>query len=593
MADTIPSRLFEQARVHPNRAAYYVKSGRSWVPTSWRDYQAQVRQASKAMIALGIQPGQPVAILGSNRPEWVIFHIAAMAIGAAPAGIYTTCSPPEVRYVVAHSEAPLVLIEDEEQWEKIDAERDNMPGLKHAILMKSAPRVDDPLALSWNAFMAHGDEITDAEFTERFQALSPDQLATLIYTSGTTGPPKGVMLSHNNLAWTARAAVGVVDLTFEDCMLSYLPLSHIAEQMFTIYGPITAGSAVYFAESGAHVPENLKEVQPTIFMGVPRIWEKFHAHIANGLSEASASRQKLFRWAMEVGAKVSALQRAGEEPGGVLALQHKLADRLIFSRLKPAIGLGRARFCATGAAPTSKEILEFFAGLTITIHEVYGQSEGCGPTTINAPGRVQLGTVGQALPGMQIRINDDGEIIGRGENVFMGYFKDPEATRSALKDGWLHSGDLGAIDEHGFLTITGRKKEIIITSGGKNITPKNIEVAIQAIEIVSQAVVIGDGRHFLTALITLEPEAARRFADVRGITNEDLHNEPALREHIDAAIHKEVNPQYARVEQIKKFTLLPRELTIEDGELTPTLKIKRRVVNEVWADAIDAMYADD
>jgi long-chain acyl-CoA synthetase len=337
------------------------------------------------------------------------------------------------------------------------------------------------------------------------------------------------------------------------------------------------------------VPDNLKEVQPTIFFGVPRIWEKFHAGIAGKLASAKGAKKALVRFARSAGSRASALRHRGIEPSGLLALEYAAAKKLVFDKLKPAIGLGRARFCVSGAAPIAREVLEFFASLDITVLEVYGQSEDCGPTSFNRPGRTRLGSVGPAVEGVEVKIADDGEILVRGPNVFLGYYKEPEATAETLRDGWLYSGDLGAFDAEGFLTITGRKKEILITAGGKNIAPKNIEAALKNHPLVAEAVVIGDRRKYLTALVTLDPDAAVAFAKEHGLPQERLHENAAIRSAIQRAVD-EVNEELARVETVKRFTVLDRPFSIESGELTPTLKLKRKVIAEHFAREIEAMY---
>ncbi len=585
-ADTIPHRLLQRAKRSPNDPAYYVKEGGSWKPTSWWKYSEQVTQAGRALIALGFEPGQTVCILGFNRPEWTIMDVATMGAGGAPAGIYTTCSPVEVRYIVHHAEAPVILVEDEEQWRKVEKERANMPHLKHVVTMKGAPSIADDMVMSWDEFMAKGNDVEEKEYLDRVEGLEPNALATLIYTSGTTGPPKGVMLSHHNLAWTANVAIEIVNTSHADCSLSYLPLSHIAEQMFTLHVPVTTGSRVYFAESIEAVPENLKEVQPTVFFGVPRIWEKFHAGINAKLKDATGLKAKLVEWAMKVG------WEANKSPDSPKGLQYQLANKLIFSKLKPAIGMGNARVCVSGAAPIAREVLEFFARLDLVVLEVYGQSEDTGPTSFNTPTNYKFGSVGPAIPGVQVKIADDDEILVKGPNVFLGYYKEPEATAETLKDGWLHSGDLGAFDEQGFLNITGRKKDIIITAGGKNITPKNLEAALKNHELINEAVVIGDRRKFLSALVTIDPEAGAAWAAKEGEDANALHKSPKLRASVQAHLD-EVNDHFARVEQIKKFTILERNFTVDDGELTPTLKVKRAKVNDHFAEAIEAMYAED
>jgi long-chain acyl-CoA synthetase len=588
--DTIPRRLFAQAKARPDAPAFLHKVDGRYQPTSWRGYADLVRRAGKALVALGLERGGTVSILGFNRPEWTVFHVAAMAVGGAGAGIYTTSSPEEVRYIVHHAESGVVLLENEQQWKKVEQELGNLPLLRHAVLMQGAARVDHPKALSWEAFLARGDEVADERFFERLDALEPGGLASLIYTSGTTGPPKGVMLSHRNLAWTADAAAGVTRATNKDVTLSYLPLSHIAEQVFSIHGHITGGYALYFAESIDKVPDNLKEVQPTIFFGVPRIWEKFHAGVSGKLAEAPKARRLVAETAMRVAKAYHAAKNQGVMPGPLLELAHTAFDKLVFSKLKPAIGLGRARFCVSGAAPIAPAVLEFFTGLDIPIYEVYGQSEDTGPTSITRPGNAKLGTVGPPFPGVEVRFGDDGEILVRGPNVFMGYFKEPQATAEALKDGWLCSGDLGKFDESGNLVITGRKKEIIITAGGKNITPKNIEGALKEHALIAEAVLIGDRRKYLTALLILDAEALDRFAKEKGVPA--TADAPEVRAELSRIVDT-VNSHLARVETVKKFTVLPKPFSIDGGELTPTLKVKRKVVHEKYAREIEAMYAGD
>jgi long-chain acyl-CoA synthetase len=585
VSDTICKRLLTNVAERPHAPAYYVREGGVWKATSWADYGTEVSRAARALISLGFEPGQTVTILGFNRPEWVVMDIACMAAGGAPAGIYTTCSPEEVAYIVKHSASPVILVENEDQHAKIKAERENLPDLKHVIVMKGA-KADDG-AMSWEDFLALGDEVPESDYEARIDALQPDDLATLIYTSGTTGPPKGVMLSHKNLSWTASAAKDLVSMTSSDVSLSYLPLSHIAEQMFTIHGPITSGSAVYFAESIDAVPDNLKEVQPTVFFGVPRIWEQFHAGIASKLKDATGLKASLVKWAMGVGERAARDRMAGRKPGGI---SYFLANKLIYSKLKPAVGLGRARVCVSGAAPIAREVLEFFAKLDIIILEVYGQSEDTGPTSFNQPHAFKFGTVGPVVPGVEVSIAEDDEILVKGPNVFMGYYKDEEATNETLDGEWLHSGDLGAFDGK-FLKIIGRKKEIIITAGGKNVTPKNLESALKNHEMVNEAVVIGDRRKFLSALVTIDPDAAEAWAKKHGGSASAIHEDEKLRADIQRHVD-EMNQKFARVEQIKKFTILPRNFTVEDGELTPTLKVKRRIVNDHFADEIEAMYAD-
>ncbi|HEY4243955.1 MAG TPA: long-chain fatty acid--CoA ligase [Kofleriaceae bacterium] len=573
--DSIPRRLLSQAAQRPSSIAYQAKVGGAYQPTTWRTFVDQVRRAARALIGLGFPRGGTVAILGFNRPEWAILDHATMMAGGAPAGIYTTCSPDEVAYIISHAESSIVLVENAAQLAKVTARRAQLPKLAHVILMAGATATDG--ALAWDAFLAKGDAVSDADVDARIDQIQQADLATLIYTSGTTGPPKGVMLSHENLSWTAQALVDVGGGTANDVSLSYLPLSHIAEQMATVHMPATAGSSVYFAESIDKLADNLKESRPTVFFGVPRIWEKFHSVLAGRLAEQKGVKGKLVAWARDTCARVNALLDEGKQPGAWLSAQHRLANRLVIGKLKVALGFDRARALISGAAPIAPDVLAFFATLDLPIREIYGQSEDSGPTSYNLPGKTKLGSVGPAFPGIEVKLAPDGEILIKGANVFMGYYKDAAATADVLHDGWLASGDLGAFDADGFLTITGRKKEIIITAGGKNIAPKNIEAAIKQLSIVGEAVVIGDRRKFLTALVTIDPEAKLAPADARA----------QIQQQIDR-----VNETLARVEQVKKFAVLPKPFGIDSGELTPTLKIKRTVVATLYAREIDAMYAD-
>jgi long-chain acyl-CoA synthetase len=563
--------------VRPNAIAYQAKVNGRWQPTTWKGFVDQVRLAARALIAQGFPRGGKVAILGFNRPEWVILDHAAMMAGGAPAGIYTTCSPEDVQYIVHHSEALVVLVEDAAQLAKVKAKRDEMPLLKTIVMMRGATATGADV-LTWDDFLAKGEAIPESALDERIDKIEESDLATLIYTSGTTGPPKGVMLSHENLAWTSRTLIDVSGGANEnDVSLSYLPLSHIAEQMASVHMPATVGVCVYYAESLEKIADNIKDSRPTVFFGVPRIWEKFHAALSGKLAQVTGVKAKLVGWARNVCTRVNALRDRGEPLPKRLQLQYALVQKLVITKLKTALGFDRARTLISGAAPIAPDVLEFFASLDLPIREIYGQSEDTGPTSFNLAGKTKIGTVGPPLPGLECKIADDGEILVRGPNVFLGYYKEPEATAETLtKDGWLCSGDLGAFDKDGFLSITGRKKEIIITAGGKNIAPKNIEAALKQSPLIGEAVVIGDRRKFLIALVTLEDIAKEMPAD-------------QIRSTIQAQVDQ-VNLTLARVEQVKKFAILDRPFGIDSGELTPTMKIKRKVVAQKYAREIDAMY---
>lgn len=575
--DTIPHRLLRQAVDRPDTVAYQAKVAGRWQATTYRAFVAEVRTAARALIALGLPTRGVVALLGFNRPEWVIVAHATMMAGGAAAGIYTTSSPEEVHYIVDHSEAALILVEDAAQFAKVAARRADLPRCRHIVLMRGAAAPGDDDVLTWEAFLARGAEASEAALDERLANLAATELASLIYTSGTTGPPKGVMLSHGNLAWTARALLDVGGDVEGDVGLSYLPLSHIAEQTASIHMPATAGSTVYFAESLEKIADNLKDARPTVFFGVPRIWEKFHAALAAKLGELTGAKQKLVAWARVVCAEVNAHRARGTAVPRLLDVQYRLAQRLVIGKLKAALGLDRARVLLSGAAPIAPDVLAFFASLDLPVQEIYGQSEDCGPTSLNLPGKTRLGSVGPPFPGIEVKLAEDGEILVRGPNVFMGYFKEPAATAEVLIDGWLHSGDLGAFDADGFLSITGRKKEIIITAGGKNIAPKNIEAALKQLPLITEAVVIGDRRHYLTALITIDEALAAALAP------------DAVRAQVQAQVDR-VNHTLARVEQIKKFAVLPRAFSVDTGELTHTLKLRRKVIAARYDREIEAMY---
>ena len=583
--------LLRQAREHPDLPAYHCKEGGTWRPTPWKKYAEEVREAARALMALGLEPGDTICLLGFNRPEWTTLDLAAMMVGGIPAGIYVTSSAEEIRYIVDHAESRWLLVETVEHWQKVRGQRHRLPRLERVIFMEGAAVPEDPLALSWQSFRTRAQEVPEELLDGRIGSLEADQVATLIYTSGTTGPPKGVMLSHDNLLWTARTALAeMFAIGPADCALSYLPLSHIAERIFSVHGSVLAGYSVYFAQSPEKVPEDLRDVQPTLIFGVPRVWEKLAGAVQEKLREASPGKQRLVRWACGVGGRITALLCRGEKARGTLALTYRLARLLVLDRIKPLLGLGRARLCVSGAAPISRDVLDFFAGLGILIYEVYGQSEGSGPTTLNRPGQTRLGTVGLPLPNVEVRIAEDSEILVRGRNVFLGYFKDPASTAESLEDGWLASGDLGRLDEEGFLTIIGRKKDILITSGGKNIAPGNLEIALRELDLIQDAVVFGDGRRFLVALLTLDPETAEALAP-DGTGPSSLSRHPAVLAAVEDGVGR-VNQRFSRVQHIRRYRVLEQTFSVESGELTPTLKLKRKVIGERYAAEVDALYED-
>jgi long-chain acyl-CoA synthetase len=428
----IPVTLQKTAQRRGNATAYRVKVDDEWRSTSWLDYGREVRETAKALIALGLQPGDSTAIIGFNRPEWTIFHVASMSAAGVPAGIYTTNSPEELQHVVNHSEAIALLIQDDVQWEKVRQTYQQMPLLKTVIMMRESAvpdNVPDNISvLGWAEFIALGEDVDDATLDERLASLTPDMLATYIYTSGTTGPSKAVMLTHENLQWTSETMLNLWDLDSEDVLLSYLPQSHIAEQMFCIHAPAVRGFCVAYADSPYTVADNIKEIRPTRFFGVPRVWERFVEGLEERFQETTGAKAKLLAWARGVGTQVTDLRNRGKEPSGMLAQKYKLANRLIFSKIKEALGLDQAKTFLVGAAAISPEILDFMGSLDINIWEIYGLSESCGPVAVNWAGTTRYGTVGKPIPGTELKLAPDGEVLSKGKNIFAGYFKDDEAT---------------------------------------------------------------------------------------------------------------------------------------------------------------------
>jgi long-subunit acyl-CoA synthetase (AMP-forming) len=520
---------------------------------TWAQAAAEVRRVARALIALGLEPGGAVAIVGPNRPEWVMTDLGAIAAGAVPAPIYPTLTAEQAAYIAAHSEAVVAVVRDQAQLDKLRARRPEK--LRWFVLLEGAP--DAPDVLTWDQFLARAGEVPDARVDERLAALTPRGLATLIYTSGTTGPPKAVMLSQGNVFFAAQTAQRIGAVSPEDVLVSYLPLSHVAEQMISIHGPMVSGATVWFCENLETLIETLRAARPTIFFGVPRVWEKIQGRIEEAVSKAPPLRRKLFGWARGSGGH--------------------LADRVVLRKVRAGLGLDRARICVTGAAAMARATLGFFDSIGLQVLDMWGMSESCAMGTANLPGARKRGTIGRPVQGVEVKLAADGEILTRGPHVFLGYYKDEAATREALDaQGYLHTGDVGELDPDGYVRITDRKKDLLITSGGKNVSPQNIEAQLGRISGVAQAVVVGDARKYLAALIV--PDALAKAAD------------PEFIAHVGRGIER-VNSELANYETIKKFKVLPAQFTIESGELTPTLKLKRKVVAQRYAREIDDLFA--
>ncbi len=520
---------------------------------SWAEAGQTVRQVARALIALGVKPGEAVSIIGPNRPEWVQADLGAIAAGAVPAPIYPTLTAEVTVYVATHSAAVVAVVADRTQLEKLRSQRP--PRLRWFVLLEGAPDAAD--VLTWADFLARGDGTPESAVDERLRALEPDGLATLIYTSGTTGPPKAVMLSHRSVYFAAQTAQRIGDVNERDVIISYLPLSHVAEQMISIHGPMVSGAAVWFCPDLDQLGNLLRAARPTIFFGVPRVWEKLQGRLEEGVAQSPKLRQRLFGWA--------------RRSGGFLA------EKIVLAKVRAKLGLDRARLCVTGAAAMPLSTLQFFDSLGLPILDMWGMSETTAMGTANLPGARRPGTVGRAVDGIEIRIAPDGEILTRGPHVFLGYYQDAAATKDALDpDGFLHTGDVGEVDGEGYLRITDRKKDLLITSGGKNVSPQNLEAQLGRIAGVAQAVVVGDARKYLAALIMpIVPEKAHDAEFVA---------------HVASEIEK-LNGALARYETIKKFKVLPAQFSVAGGEYTPTLKLKRKVVAQKYAREIDALFA--
>jgi long-chain acyl-CoA synthetase len=595
--DTIVDRFLRQGQQQPNRPAIWYNVHRTWKNYTWAEYVEAARAFAGALLSLGFPQGGCTVIMGNNSPQWLIADVGTMIAGGSPAGIYQTSTREQARYIAGHCEAFVWVVEDLNTYRAagLDEGRGDLKALVKIVMVRDADKIDDPDVISFEDFLELGQGM-DEQVKARVAQIRPEQLATLIYTSGTTGPPKGVMLSHDNLAFTASKAVSdLVSVDPDDCIVSYLPLSHIAEQMFSLHIPITAGCPVWCCDDMSKVKDTLIIARPTVFLAVPRVWEKFKTALEGKFREVTGPKAKIAAWAQSVGLEAGQVVfEKGESALPLpLKLQYTASEKLFASKLRAALGMDRLRVAVSGAAPIGKDVLEFFLACGIPIHEVYGQSEGSGPSTFNfpSPGKRRIGSVGIPFPDTEVKIAEDGEILVRGRNVFLGYFKNQADTDETLQDGWLHSGDIGRFDDQGFLYITDRKKDLIITAGGKNVAPQNIEKLLRNIDGVAQAVVIGDRRKFLTALLTLDAERAPALARERGWPD-DLH---ALAKHgaFESYVSDEVeriNTGLARYEGIKRHAILPVDFSVESGELTPTQKIKRKIVNDNYRDVIEGFY---
>ena len=597
--DTLPRLFRHVVKERGAQVAMREKNLGIWRSITWREYGDKVRQVALGLVALGLRPGDVVSVVADNRPEWLYTDLGTLSAGGVTNGIYTTDSPKQVEYIVNDSGTRFYFAENEEQLDKILEVRARCPQLVKVFVydMDGLHDFRDDQVMPFEALLAEGTRY-DREHPGAFDALveiaQPGDLAILVYTSGTTGPPKGAMLSHRNILFQIGYSDFVTEPRAGDQQLSFLPLAHVAERTFSVFYPLSSGATVNFAESIDTVPENIREVAPAVFFAVPRIWEKFYSSVALRMREATWLGRLAYAWAIGVGMRVATCGLEGRRPPAALRLVYRLADLLVLDNVKRSLGLARARAAITGAAPIAPELIRWYLALGIDMREVYGQTENCGLATGMPAGRIKLGTVGVARPDTEVRVSPEGEVLLKGPHVFLGYFKNPEKTAETVTDGWLHTGDVGCIDQDGFLTITDRMKDIIITAGGKNITPSEIENQLKFSPFISDAVVIGDQRKFLACLVMIDHETVAQFAQERNVpfTNfASLCRAPEVQDLIWGEIER-VNKLLARVETIKKFRLIEQILTPEDDELTPTMKLKRTFVNVKYKDVIDTMYVD-
>jgi long-chain acyl-CoA synthetase len=593
---SFPGLFFDQVRRRGGGLALRYKAYGVWRRVSWTAYGEEVRRVAAALLAIGLERGERVAVLGENRPEWLYCHLGIMAAGGATCGIYPTSAPEQIGYLLAHSESRLLFVENEEQLEK-------------ALQILAGTRVErvvvwdgkglwgftDSRVVFFDRFLEEGRAFLEADpgrLEARLAAIEPDETAMVIYTSGTTGPPKGAMLSHRNILAVTEALLRQNDATPDDEVISYLPLAHVYENLISVFQAVRVGYVANFVESLETLFENLREVSPTYFASVPRIWEKLASAVELRMADSTRLKRACYRLAVAIGRRHVRLRSKGAPPPLWLAAAYRLAYWAVLLPLKRRLGFDRTRLALCGAAPASPELFEYYHVLGVPLVEGYGQTESTGVISVNRIERPRVGTVGEPLPGTEVRIADDGEILARGPHVFRGYFKDPELTALTIDaDGWLHTGDVGALED-GYLKILDRKKDILITAGGKNITPAYIENKLKFSPYIQDAVVIGERRKFIVALVLIDEDNVTRFAQDHRIpfaTFAELTRSPEVHRLIQRELDK-VNASLSQVESVKKFALLPRRFYEEEGDVTPTMKVKRRNIEQRYADLIEDLY---
>lgn len=601
--ETIGDLLLDAVRRFGSRTALREKHLGIWREITWTAYRDNVEAVAMGLKALGFERGDRAGIIGENCSKWLFADLGVVSLGGVSVGLYTTSAPEQCRFILEHSGAKYLFAENHEQLDKWMKVRDGLPAIEHVIVFEETGlrHVRDPKVMFFDELLELGREETwkQPDTWERSVAsIQPDDPAMLIYTSGTTGDPKGAVLTHRNLAWQSQVLAALDERTAfgpKDEVVSFLPLCHIFERLFTAFVPLSCGYVVNFAESSDTVAESMREVAPTLGYGVPRIWEKYHSRIVLRMQDATWLKRTLYGASLRIGRRRAEILLAGEKLPLHMTFGWHLAQLIVLRKLRERLGFHRMRFAFSGAAPISPDVLRFFHSIGLHLVEGYGQTEGSGVTAASTLEKFRPGTVGLPLPGCEVRIAEDGEILVRSPGVFAGYYRDPDATAAALDDGWLHSGDVGEPDADGFLRIVDRKKDIMITAGGKNIAPQVIENRLKFSPFINDAIAIGERRRFVSALIVLDEENVSKWAGenrVQFSTYADLAASAGIRRLIEAEVAK-VNEQLARVEQVRKFEILPSRLYEEQGEVTPTMKVKRRVMEQRYAEMIDGMYREE
>jgi long-chain acyl-CoA synthetase len=589
--ETIPKQFLHTVETFDRKDAFRTKHDGRWVDMSHREALDRVYGAALGLQSLGLARGDRIAIISENRVEWALSDMAILSMGGINVPVYPTLPSSQAEYILRDSEARAIFVSTPEQLDKILSVRKNLPMLQHIIAFETE--------MGGNGIMTLGELIAMGKAVENppayetlIASIGKNDWATIIYTSGTTGVPKGVILTHWNLMSNVHAALSVFDITRQDACLSFLPLSHSLERMAGWYTMMTAGVSIAYAESVEKVADNLREVQPSVVIGVPRLYEKIYARILDAVESGPPLKRKLFYWAVKQGQKYATEQLGSGKVKGTTKFTRGIADRLVFAKLKARTG-GKMHFFVSGGAPLAKEIAEFFYAAGLPVLEGYGLTETAPLLAVNTFENLRFGSVGQPAPGVDIRIAEDGEILARGPNVMPGYYKRPDDTAEVIKEGWFHTGDIGYLDEDNFLFITDRKKDIIVTAGGKNVAPQAIENLVKQSPYVTEAVVIGDHRPYCSALIVPTFEKLDEYAEANGIPNttraELLSNEK-VRALYEAEIERMCD-RLASYETPHKFALIDRELTVDDGDLTPSLKVKRRVIEKKYAALIEQMYS--